>query len=178
MERQKPTPNNLSNEERWNLVMSVNGMIHEKINKVTAHIRVSARPQAQEDLYDFCLDKVFKAAAYYDPARAKFTTYTSFWLLAAVSAWDRSNKQKARCVTNFGKVERKTIGEIASSQELPDGIFQKIKNERHRQAVILRFQEGLHYRKIGKRLGVSASRAQQIVVKSIKRLREVYGAVA
>ncbi len=174
-----PKRNNLTDQQRWDLVLGVKGQIWENILRVVKSYPSEKQGQLADQAFDCCLDSVFRGAGYYDPTKSRFTTYAATWIMAGITVFKRQIYKDSHFVTNWIMTEDSMACHDKPYCDDPDWntLISEISDERKRQIVTMKFVDGLNYEQIGAKLGVTRQRVEQLYRKSVGRLKEKYGVV-
>lgn len=134
---------------------------------------------------------LIRAAERYDPARAKYTTYATWWVRSRLSNWLRRRSRRgfaggggapAPALVRDDDAGRNSLldrgapepgnpdaGEGPTPADVP-GLLRAL-DARSRLVVRLRFYDGLSLPEIGARLGVSPERARQLLGRALRTMR-------
>lgn len=128
------------------------------------------------------VDGLIRAAQGYDPARsARFTTYASLWIRAAMQDLHRKEARRVHAVPfstiEAGNPEGRPLAVLAPPDPDPFAgeileLARCVLPEREGQVIRLHYAEGWTNVKIGRLLGVSKERVRQIRHEALARLRQ------
>lgn len=121
-----------------------------------------------DENYSECCLKLVKIAAYWQPRKARFSTYVYTCLVRHLSHLRR--QQSRRFIPPIAESPDKPI----DTTELDKALDSLSVDEA--EVIAERFFQGQGYRAIGRRLGVSRQRAHQKTVEIIEKLKERMGA--
>lgn len=186
----KPS-NQLTQAERWDLVLSVYPMIWDFAQHCLP-LNNERNIDVREMFVQQCVLAVYRGAELYD-GRAKFTTYAYWWMR---SSWARFRSKEMQSLvrerTNFGETQREngeltrqleTIAAYDPRREERDRVewtesewqdVLRVLPGRDREIISLRFRRGLTLDQAGEVIGVTRERARQIESRALERLRLLF----
>lgn len=196
-----PRPeNNLTREERGELVKGVTDLIWSKVRQIIGGFDPPFQHYIGEELFAAGQAAAFNCSRFYDPAVAAFTSYSVPAIVRAIRKELTAMMEPLRdgniridALTYDYRLrgyEANSREDVATGKEAPDpyaadpaailnrweeGDWQVVLsklNPRQAEAVSLRFRDGLTLEQIGKRMGVSGERARQTIESALDVLRE------